>query len=410
MKIEISDRFLKSLMKPDMERMDISDTKRIGLRVRVYPRTSKGKDGRIVWMYEKRIKGGPKRKHTFGTWPGISLSDARQMALEIELEANKGIDRVELNKQQKLIDEAAKAGLTTISEVIATYDKLHLSTIRTRDERNRQLKQSLEKHLNKSITELTRKDLQEAVDAKANTGRKPYANRIRAALVAFSKWAWVRGYIDNDIGAGIAKATRELARDRVLSISEMQTIWIATYQMGELWGPLLRLVVLTGQRRSEIAELQWNQVDFEKAQIIKGGELTKNGKPHTTHLAAPALRELQELSQSKNDDKWVFSTTGKTPVSGLSKVKSRLDKILGDEFEPWRIHDIRTGLASALAEADVPENIVDRILNHSASGSAPSAVARVYNQADMLPQRASALDKWADMVTGKTSSVVQLHG
>jgi integrase len=410
MKIELNDRYLRGLMKPDMEHMEVSDTKRAGLRIRVYPRTSKFKERRIVFMYEKRVKGGPKRKHTFGAWPQLSLAEARQMALEIELEANKGIDRVELKRQQQLIEETAKAGLTTVQEVIATYDKLHLSSIKTRDERNRQLNQSLEKHLNKSIKDLTRKDLQEAVDAKANTGRKPYANRIRAALVAFAKWAWVRGYIDSDIGAGIAKATREAARDRVLSITEVQTIWNATYEMGELWGPLLRLVILTGQRRSEIAELQWNEIDLVKAQMVKSGMQTKNGKPHTTHLAAPALRELQELSQSKNDNKWVFSTTGKTPVSGLSKVKSRLDKILGDDFEPWRIHDIRTGLASALAETGEPENVVDRILNHSASGSAPSAVARVYNQADMLPQRARALDKWADIVTGKRSNVVRLHG
>lgn len=410
MKIELSDRYLKSLMKPDMVRMDISDTKRTGLRVRVYPKSSKAKNGRIVWMYEKRIKGGPKRKHTFGTWPEISLSEARQLALEIELEANRGIDRVELNKQQQLIDEAAKVGLTTVSEVITAYDRLHLSTIKTRDERNRQLKQSLEKHLNKSISDLTRKDLQEAIDAKANAGRKPYANRIRAALVAFSKWAWVRGYINNDIGAGIAKATKETARERVPSVSEIQAIWKASYQMGELWGPIFRLLLLTGQRRGEILELKWDEIDFDKEQIVKSGERTKNGKPHTTHLASPALIELKKLARSMGNSEFVFSTTGTTPASGIGKAKERIDRFLGDDFEAWRIHDIRTGLASALAEAGEAENIVDRILNHSASGSAPSTVARVYNQANLLPQRARALDRWADMVIGKTSNVVKLHG
>lgn len=399
MKIELSDRYLKSLMKPDMQRMEISDTKRTGLRVRVYPKSSKAKDGRVVWMFEKRIKGGPKRKHTFGTWPEISLSAARQMALEIELEANRGIDRVELNKQQRLDYEAAKAGLTTVKEVIATYDNLHLSTIKTRAERNRQLHQSLEKHLNKSISDLTRKDLQEAIDAKVNADRKPYANRIRAALVAFSKWAWVRGYIDIDIGAGIAKATKETARDRVPSISEIQAIWKASYHMGELWGPIFRLLLLTGQRRGEILELKWDEVDFDKKQIIKSGERTKNGKPHTTHLSSPALNELKKLASLKSDGEFVFSTTGTTPVSGIGKAKERMDKLLGDNFKAWRIHDIRTGLASALAEAGEPENIVDRILNHSASGSAPSTVARVYNQANLLPRRASALNLWAKMIT-----------
>lgn len=410
MKIELSDRYLRNLKEPDSERVEISDTKRVGLRIRLYPKSSRTKKPRYVWMYEKRIKGGAKRKHTFGTWPATSLSEARSMALEIELEAAKGIDRIELQKQQKLKDEAAKAGLTTVREVIATYDKLHLSGLRTRKERKRQITKSLEKHLNKSIADLTRKDLQVVIDAKAKTGRKPYANRIRAALVAFSKWVWIRGYIEADIGAGIAKATKEIARERVLSIDEVQQIWKTTFELGELWGSLIRLLLLTGQRRGEILELKWSEVDLHKAQIIKPGSQTKNGKPHTTHLSRPALQELNQLDRLKGKSDWVFTTTSTTPVSGIGKVKNRLDNLLGDDFEPWRLHDIRTGFASALAEAGEAETIVDRILNHSASGSAPSTVARVYNQANLLPQRARALDKWADIVTGKTGNVVKLHG
>ena len=83
---------------------------------------------------------------------------------------------------------------------------------------------------------------------------------------------------------------------------------------------------------------------------------------------------------------------------------------MGDEFEAWRLHDIRTAFASALAEAGEAETIVDRILNHSASGSAPSTVARVYNQANQLPQRARVLDKWADIVTGNVGMIFSLHG
>ena len=408
MKLELSAKYLGSLKVADTQ-MEISDTKRLGLRVRVYPKSSRFKETRIVWMYEKRIKGGPKRKHTFGTWPELSLSDARSMALEIELEAAQGVDRIELHRQQKLKDEAARASLTSVREVIETYEKLHLSGLRTREERKRQLVQSLEKHLDKSIADLTRKDLQTAIDAKANSGRKAYANRIRAALVAFAKWAWVRGYLENNIGDGIAKATKEAIRERVLSVNEVQQIWKVTFELEDFWGPLIRLLLLTGQRRGEILELKWSEVHLEKAQIVKAGSQTKNGKPHTTHLSEPALQELSTLHENRTNSDWVFTTTETTPVSGIGKVKRRLDKLLGDEFEPWRLHDIRTGFASALAETGEPETIVDRILNHSASGSAPSTVARVYNQAEPLPQRARALDKWANLITGQLSDVVELH-
>lgn len=401
MKVELNDRYLRSLKPPEIGRLEISDTKRKGLRLRLSAR------GNAVWMYEKRVKGGLKRKHTFGAWPAVSLADARSVALEIEVEAAKGIDRVAILEARKLEDEAAKAGLSTVQQVINTYDELHLANLRTGVERKRQLEQSLSKHLHKSIADLTRKDLQEAVDAKAKEGRKIFANRIRAALVAFANWAWVRGYLQEHIGAGVAKPSKEVSRDRVLTLQEVQTIYQTSHELGPLWGPLVRLLLLTGQRRGEIVKLRWDEIDLAKARIVKAGSTTKNKKPHTTHLSHPALTEIEGMTGERVG--YVFTTTGTTPVSGISKVKERFDKALGNDFEPWRFHDIRTGMATALAEAGEPETIVDRILNHAASGSAPSAVARVYNQAEQLPLRARALDRWAAMVTGERSTVIKME-
>lgn len=405
MKIGLTELYLRNLKAPDTGRIEISDAKRPGLRFRL------SASGRAVWMFEKRIKGGPKRKHTLGSWPKpVSLSNARSQALELEAEATRGIDRVALVAARQLAEESAQASLTTVDDVIAIYDNLHLANLRTRDERNRQLRQSLSKHLNNSIAELTRKDIQSAVDAKAKSGRKAYANRIRAALVAFSKWAWVRGYLTEDIGAGIAKATKESARERVLSISEIQEIWDAAFSMGDLWGPILRLMLLTCQRRGEIFNLRWDEIDLKKRRITIPGSRTKNGKPHITHLSQPALVELQTLIKIRTNTELVFTTTGTTPVSGIGKAKARLDGLLNEAFEPWRLHDIRTGFATAMVEAGVPETIADRILNHSASGSAPSTVARIYNQAEQLPQRALTLEKWAAMVIGDQTNVVSIHG
>jgi integrase len=423
MKIEITDLFLRKLaaLKPDDEywrgltksgnRIEVSDTKRTGLRIRIYLEHGSLVERRFVWMFEKRIKGGSKRKHTFGKWPEISLSDARKRVIELELEAMNGIDRIQNEKQKKLELEAAKAELVTIGEVIEAYDKLHLIGLRTRDERKRQLTQSLEKHLNKSIGSLSRKDLQAAVDQKAMSGHRPYANRIRAALMAFSSWAWQRGYTKTNVGAGIAKAIKETPRERVISIEEMRVIFNATFELEGFWGSIIRLLILTGQRRGEILELKWSEVDLAKAHIIKPGSKTKNGKPHVTHISPPALQELQALDKNRiKKVDWVFTSTGTTPASGIGKAKKRLDQIIGTDFEHWRLHDIRTGIVSALAEAGESEGVVDRILNHSATGSAPSAVSRHYIQAALLEHRARALDKWANIVTGTDSGkVVKLH-
>ena len=400
MQKELNDRLLRSLKTPDTGRLEISDTKRKGLRVRL------SNTGSAVFMYEKRIKGGPKRKHTLGNWPSYTLSQARADALILEVEAAQGIDRIKNSEEKKISDQnkqkseaSAAANLLSVQAVIDIYDKLHLSSLRTGRERRRQLEQSLVAHLHSPIQDLTRQQIQTAIDKKAHEGKRVSANRIRAALLAFTNWAYGRSYLTESIGLGVPKAIKETARDRVLSLEEIHSIWRASFTMGNLWGPILRLLILTGQRRSEIAKLKWDEINLNKMQIIKVGSKTKNKKAHTTHLSAPALQTLLSIKKTEND--LVFTTTGTTPVSGISKMKKQLDVILGDEFKPWRLSDFRTAMATALAENGEAETIVDRILNHSASGSAPSAVARVYNQAENLTQRAAALETWGQMVTAE---------
>jgi len=359
-------------------------------------------------MYEKRVKNGPKRKHTLGAWPAVSLADARAIALEIEAEAAQGIDRIAIAEQQRLDDEAAKAGLSTVREVLAAYWTLHLRpNLRTAEERFRQLETSFGPLLETTITDLSRKDLQAIVDAKAQDGRSVMANRLQAALVAFMKWAWLRGYTDDHIGLGVAKATKEAARERAPSIHEVREIYAASDGLGPVFGPFVRLLVLTGQRRSDISKLEWSEVDLSAKRITISGARTKNGKAHITHLSEAATDQIEAAKAFQQaqgiKSGLVFTTTGRTPISGISRAKTKLDKLVNAEretiglepIEPWRFHDLRTSFATVMAEAGEPEAIVDRILNHVASGSAPSAVARVYNRAEQLGERARILDNWA---------------
>lgn len=397
-KIKLTDRYLTGLKPPVSGRLEVSDAFHTGLRFRVYPTGSK------VWVFEKRIKGGPKRTHTLGDYPGVKIAEARAMAAELAREAFLGIDRIADTQRER-------TDLPIVRDALDAYDGLHLVNLRTADERRRMLYQALGSHLDKPIATLERRHLQAFVDAKAKEGRKIYANRFMAALSAFTKFAWQRGYTETNIGAGLSRATRETPRDRVLSPEEVRQIWGATYSEGELWGPLVRLLILTAQRRSDITALQWQEVDLERARISLSSARTKNAKPHITHLSVPAIAELNALRRQEPRSAFVFTTTGTTPVSGLSKVKARLDVALGDNFEPWRFHDLRTAFATAMAEVGEPEVVVDRILNHSASGSATSAVARVYNRSEQLPHRACVLDRWAAMVIGEAVKIVPLrHG
>ncbi len=397
MRRKLTDRFLDSIKAPTEGRDTYSDTLRAGLHLRVGQR-------KASWVFEKRVKGGAKRKHTLGAWPDMGLAQARAAALEIEAEASKGIDRIADAESARLSAERAAAAQLTLGQVLDRYAELRLANIATGPQVERELRRVLSKHMNRPMAEVSRADLQGIIDLHAGAGHITYANRVRAYLRTLTKWAARRDYTPGDIGFALEGAGREMPRDRVLSFSEVQTIYRATYGLGDLWGPMFRLLLLTGQRRGEIAGLRWGNVNFAGRCIELTGRQTKNRRPHITHLSPPALAELQELLKRRGESDLVFTTTGKTPASGISQAKARLDKLLGDGFEPWRLHDFRRAMATALAGTGVPEGVVDRIQNHAATGSAPSAVARVYQQSDLLPQRAAALNRWAELVTLQTKN------
>ena len=381
----LNDRMLKSLRPPEVGKLELTDDKVAGLQFRL---TAHGHAG---WRVRVTVDG--KRKwSTIGGYPEISLSDARKRAMKERVGLLEG---KESSSERRKNVVAGQKALSTVDDVLGLYVALHLAQLKTGREREQQLRWALGKHLSKPVEELKRGDLQAAIDGKAAEGKLGAANRIRTALVAFCRWAWEREHLPENIGTGTKKVAKETPRERVLSLEEVRELWLATYRMGDLWGPLVRLLVLTAQRRGDVAGLRWSEIDLDARRWAIPASRTKNGRPHIVHLSDPALGELHAMRENKPRD-MVFSTTGESPVSGFGKVKRRLDKLVG--FDDWRLHDLRTAFASALCDAGEPEGIVDRCLNHSATGSAPSAVARVYNRSEMLPQRARVLDRWAAMV------------
>jgi integrase len=179
-----------------------------------------------------------------------------------------------------------------------------------------------------------------------------------------------------------------------------------------LWGPYFRLCILTGQRsRQEILNMRWDWIDFDKKRLEI--PTTKNNQPLIVHLHETALQELKDMKRRQLDAgldaTFVFTTTGKTASSGVSRAKTRLDRLIAtnrqnqgitEEMEHWVLHDLRRSQATTLAEEGFSERVADRIQNHVAGGSRPSVVSAVYMLADLLPERARALEHWGDLVVG----------
>lgn len=416
MKVNLTDTFIRAI-KPSTDRYTFyTDAKNAGLSIRVNSR------GTLVWIIQKKVKGGRRNYFTLGSYPAVTLKAAREQAYAVQAEAEAGIDRIEVAKKAKAAELAEQLAARSVKDILeiyfATYVEQNLKPRKSRKDRVAQLRTHLGALADEPITKVTRADLQEIIDAKAAEGKPVMANRVRAAFTAFFGWAESREYIKSNPAERIQKAIKEKARTRTPSIAEVREIWEATFEQGALWGAYFRLCILTGQRsRSDIMSMQWDWIDWEMSRYSIPNP--KNGQPHIVHLCPAAIKELKAFGTdgAVPSSGLVFSTTGTTPMSGLTKPKTRLDETINQRrakagsppMPEWHLHDLRRAQATALAEAGVDEGVVDRIQNHIAGGSRASGVAAVYNRAQKLSDRAKALDLWADMVTGTNGKIIPIR-
>jgi integrase len=223
------------------------------------------------------------------------------------------------------------------------------------------------------------------------------------------------GVADQNPVIGTNKATDEIARDRVLSPPELSAIW---QQAGDGdFAAIVKLLILTGQRREEVGGMLWSEVDLDGSIWRILAERTKNGLRHEVPLSQPAVAILRARAEHERRD-LVFGA-GAGPFQGWSNAKGALDERVlarlrkNDKkatLPPWRLHDIRRTVATRLADLGVLPHVVEAVLNHASGHKA--GVAGVYNRAAYAAEKRMALDLWAEhiaeAVTGQPSKVTQL--
>jgi len=232
--------------------------------------------------------------------------------------------------------------------------------------------------------------------------RPAVARLTHATLRKLFRWAVSRGDLDRSPMEGMEAPPPVPARDRVLSDEELGLLWSFLPILGWPFGPYFKLLILTAQRREEVARMDWSELDRGEAQWVLPGARTKNGKANNLPLSPMAIGVLDELAER---EVWprkglVFSTTGSTPISGFSKAKRRVDEqlasVLGDRFAAWRSHDIRRTVATGLQRLGVRLEVTESVLNH-VSGSR-SGIVGVYQTWHWGPEKRQALDAWAGHV------------
>jgi integrase len=250
-----------------------------------------------------------------------------------------------------------------------------------------------------------------------------------AALRLFFRWAIDRGLLEAS-PMPLKPPPAPASRDRALSKEEVICYCQASAELGYPFGPWLRLLLVTGQRRTEASRLAWSELDQDAALWILPPERTKNTLITDVPLNELAVGVLSEVARETvgagQDGKpirwpkagWVFTTNGRTPISGYSKLKKRLDKKMlemlrqraterGDDpehsrLEPWRLHDMRRTVATHLQGLGFPIEVTEAVLNHKSG--VRSGLSGIYNRHTYLDEKRKALITWAELLADWTRS------
>ncbi len=351
--------------------------------------------GRATWFVQYRI-GTKQRRVSLGTRATVSADEARKLAKAALGDVAKGSD-----PQEKRHTAKAQAAVT-FGSVVPRY--LAYAQSRQRPRHHSHTKRYLERYwtpLDKmGINSIKRADVSAQITKIAEVHGDHTANRARSALSSFFTWGMGDGVAESNPVTGTHKAIEEKARDRVLTDVEVAAAWQLSGTRD--FGSIVRLLILTGQRREEVGSIGWSEIDRANALWTLPASRSKNGKPHVVPLAPAALAILDAIPQRVGRDLIFGSAAGGFKGYGANKLT--LDKAMAASLKanlPWRIHDLRRTAATGMGDLGVQPHVVEAVLNH-ASGS-KAGVAGTYNRSLYAAEKRAALDLWAEHVMSLVS-------
>jgi integrase len=246
-----------------------------------------------------------------------------------------------------------------------------------------------------SVFDVRRRDVAQRVAEIAAASGNVSAVRARAALSAVFVWAIREGYeLPANPVAGTNRPPEPKPRERVLSEGELRAIWGALPDTD--YGSIVRLLLLTGQRRNEVGAMQWSEIKEDGNWVIPAARC-KNGREHSLPLSPMAQRII--TAQPRRTVPVVFGE-GLRGYNGWAWAKASLDdRLAADGIPHWTLHDLRRTVATMVVDRlGILPHIVEAILNH-ASGHR-SGVAGIYNRARYSAEMRDALDRWAAHLSG----------
>ena len=350
-----------------------------GFGVKVTP---KGRKVFIV-LYRNGGAGSKLRKYTIGPYGRVTLHQARVAAQKVFAAKLEGRDPAAEKQERK-----RRVVADRVEDLLETFIVQRLSQNRSGGEIARLLRREVGKPwASRTIHEISKRDVVEVISAIEQRGAPVAANKTLKSIKTFLRWCVGRAVIEQSPAEGVPLPSKEVARDRVLDDQELAQVILAARKIGGPYGGIVELLALTGQRREEVARLNWQELDVKQRIWTIPKSRTKNGKAHVVHLSDQALAVLKCVDQR---GPLVFSLLGTKSFQEFSRAKSLLDQISG--VSGWRLHDLRRTCVSGMARLGVAPHVADKILNHQAGTI--SGVAAVYQRHEFLAERRKALDIW----------------
>ena len=352
-------------------RREIPDSLMQGLYLIVQPGS-----GHKSWAVRCRRHGRP-AKITIGPYPRVGLVDARESAARILRNVAEG---------REPSPRAAGSVEDVVEQFLRTYARPRHRPSTLRD-CERAMGVALTVWRGRRLETITKGDVRSLLtDIVAPSA----SNQTYKHLRRFFSWSVEADILVSTPFVGLKKLHKDKSRERVLTDDELRRVWLAADKIGYPFGVFVKLAILTGQRRSEIAGMRRDEL--RDGNWTLPGERTKNGRVHVVPLSRQALELIEQ--QPRISEQYVFSVFSDKPISGFHNAKATLDRISG--AADWTVHDLRRTTASGMAKIGVSLVVIEKVLNH-VSGSLAGIVG-VYQRHEFAEEKRKALQQWADHV------------
>lgn len=377
-----------------------------GFGLKVTPKGAK------VFLYQYRLggRGSKTKRWTIGKFGAPWTPDAaRDEAKRLGRLVDQSIDPMVEMKERRRVE--ATLGFTAYVE---TFTDGYLKT--EWGDSWPQAKRQLEMHVIPHLGDTPMPDIgPDRINPVLDALRKRPALRRNVWAVMSKLFAWADKRDDIALSPMLKMDAPPSvkARKRVLTPDELVAVWRASYTLDDPRGALVRLLMITLQRRSEVAALPWPELSKDHAQWKLPGDRAKNGLDHLIPLSSLAIAELDNVGW-KRRGLVLPCSTGTTPVSNFSDTKKALDEAMlpilqeiaderadaaGEdrheiELEPWRLHDLRRTGTTNIQALGFPIEVTERVINHHQGGET-AGIRAVYNLYEYLPEKSRALEAWA---------------